>query len=235
MQPLIIIDFDDTLFDKARWYDEALSRSLESFGVSAEDFKNAYPKGGEGTAGLIGWSSEVEVKYLEKFLRHDWHCHALARDSAVAAINACVDACAPYLFPDAKDVLKRLCERFQVVLLSRGDQDFQRHKIRVTGVDRLVDEVVITPDHKADAIRSIMKSEDGQTYFVDDNVDSSIELKQMIPSLEVVLKRRRDVPVETYRLLDVPSFDTLSEIASYVIASPASWCGVNSTKQSRRS
>lgn len=217
MPACVIIDFDDTLFDTARWYEESLSRSLEPFGVSSSDFKSAYPKGDEATAGLIGWSPEAEATYLEEYLRRNGHCHALARDSAVAAITACVDSCASFLFSDAKDVLGRLREQYRVVLLSRGNVDFQRRKIRVTGVGELVEEVIVTPDHKAMAIRTILKPNDNPVYFIEDNIASSLEVKELFPLLNVVLKRRRDTSPEQYQLLTFPSFDSLTEVADFVL------------------
>jgi FMN phosphatase YigB (HAD superfamily) len=65
----------------------------------------------------------------------------------------------------------------QTVILTTGDEEFQRIKVHVTGVDSLVDEVFITRKrNKAENIREIIKQyQPMHTIFIDDHINISPE------------------------------------------------------------
>ena len=78
------------------------------------------------------------------------------------------------LYPDVIPFLTeiQLNESIKTVILTTGDEDFQRLKLAVTGVDTLVHEVFITRNRDKHAhIRTLVeKYQPAMTFFIDDRI-----------------------------------------------------------------
>ena len=83
------------------------------------------------------------------------------------------------LFPGAMDALAHVARIGLPVVLSDGDQLFQRHKIRVSGIERAVGGRVLVQSHKEERVRDIRRLFPARHYvLVDDKPRIHGEMKQ---------------------------------------------------------
>lgn len=79
------------------------------------------------------------------------------------------------LFTDVVPFFTKLRQYSHVksTILTTGDEDFQKLKVDITGVDELVDEVFVTRKrNKAENIREIIaKYKPEKTIFIDDHIN----------------------------------------------------------------
>ena len=205
----VILDFDNTLFD-ADDFKVALSSSLKPLGVSDDLFWNTYRQARE-QRGDFGYSFERHVDLMAARQTID------AR-AAVGALQSVLARAGEYLYPDAKEFLSRLISLgIPATLLTRGDPDFQRAKIAACGIDRLVDEVIVTKEPKIRRVGEILRAdEQGTVYYIDDHLDATQEIYKAHPRITPVLKRRADQPPERYLGMRLLNFRHLSEIRDYL-------------------
>ncbi len=205
----IVLDFDNTLFDTDA-FKRALSGALVELGVSREVFWQLYPRvldrGGE----RIGYSVERHAKQL----------HELMPDvdpyRATVFLERVLDRAPDFLFPDARDFLSRMIAlNVPLVLLSRGDEWFQRRKIEAAGIDRLVHEIHVATEAKR-AMSLRLPDVPGKTVFVNDHLEETRDVLRAKPEWVPVLKRRVDVPPEKYLSVGMLNFGTLTEIRDYL-------------------
>ncbi len=205
----IILDFDNTLFD-SDGFKRALSGALVELGVSRETFWQMYPRvldhGGE----RIGYSVD----------RHAQLVHEMLPDvdpyRATVLLDRVLDRAADFLYPDAREFLSRMISlNVPLVLLSRGDEWFQRRKIAASGLDRLVHEIHAGPEAKTTQIKAL-PDVPGRTVFINDHVEETREIMRVRPAWVPVLKRRLDIPPEKYLSVGMLNFGTLTEIKDYL-------------------
>ncbi len=127
------------------------------------------------------------------------------------------------LYDDAHNFLSRYLEHVPVIIVTAGDEEFQREKIELLGF--LPDEIVVVPmgKPKLDALKDIFERYRKLVVFVDDNPGEfaaiSLDAWFGFPATSYrVLMRRSDGPYACNRrnLLHsvsvVSSFDSLSKI-----------------------
>ena len=88
---------------------------------------------------------------------------------------------ADFVYPDVPRVLAHARSMGSVAVLSDGDQDFQRHKIKMSGLEELVDGAVYVFDHKEVAIPQLVVELPAERYVtVDDKPHLLTALKAAI-------------------------------------------------------
>ncbi len=103
------------------------------------------------------------------------------------------------LFPDTVSFLKSLQENPNItsVILTTGDEEFQKIKTHITGIDTLVDEVVVTRNrNKAENIREIIgKYSPEHTIFIDDHINiSPLDFDTPITIIEMDRANKKEWP-----------------------------------------
>lgn len=88
-----------------------------------------------------------------------------------------------------------------IILLTRGNPDWQNKKIEVTGLRKHVDRVVIAPESKGEVLRSQLRP-DQNTFFITDNADEiegmqgvKVNIVQLIRPEGKYQKEAENVPV----------------------------------------
>ncbi len=205
----IILDFDNTLFDTDA-FKRALSGALVELGVTREMFWQLYPRvldhGGE----RLGYSPDRHAKLLHELLPD------IDPYQASVLLDRVVDRAADFLFPDAREFLSRMISlNVPLMLLSRGDEWFQRRKIAASGLDRFVHEIHTGPEAKVKIITTF-PDVSGKTVLVNDHLEETREILKIRPTWMPVLKRRLDIPPEKYLSVGMLNFRTLTEIRDYL-------------------
>jgi FMN phosphatase YigB (HAD superfamily) len=158
---LFIFDFDNTLGDTYGPHGEGNIFRTKTL-PDVEKATEIYEK-------YRRWADDIVVypKLLEEYG---------ITDPQAFFINA---GMSEQLYDDVVPFFIKLREHpeIQTVILTTGDEEFQRIKVHVTGVDSLVDEVFITRKrNKAENIREIIKQyQPMHTIFIDDHINISPE------------------------------------------------------------
>jgi predicted lactoylglutathione lyase len=89
-------------------------------------------------------------------------------------------------------------------------------KIHSTGIEKLVSEVIITPDHKEEVVKMFLKK-DRRYLFINDNLTENKQVQETLPAVSVISRINTNMFAEAeYRASGIPCFYTLSEIKKYV-------------------
>ncbi len=124
-----------------------------------------------------------------------------------------------FLFPESASFLEFLKQTNQpLILLSLGEENFQKTKIDITGIGRFFDLIHITADAKEEAVRKILN--DFKTkkdiWFINDKIEETKKVIKFFPHLKPILKMSPKFSAEEYELSSMPYFSTLTLIQQYV-------------------
>ncbi len=154
----IILDFDDTLFDTAR-FKKALAAIFKKHKV---DFLKTYeqakkPKGAYSLKKHLALVQKADIKSIEK---------------DIDKINF-----KQFLFPDVLKFLKTLKKDNSLILLSWGDKEFQLRKIYGLGQNftSLFDKIITGPTEKAKVLDKILKTYKSRPVLFIDNSPQELE------------------------------------------------------------
>lgn len=167
----LIFDFDDTLFDTKRMRTE-ISDHLILGGLIKEDIEDTY----EETKQILGnYNMHFHIKLLkERFpffdvdVFYDWFNQ--------------IDI-PSYVFPDAIELLKSLRAHHHLVLLTKGEFDFQNIKVQSSNLLPYFNEFHIVPDRK----EVFLQGRDFvlPVYFVNDKETENEAVKNLLGHIRV--------------------------------------------------
>lgn len=169
---LIILDFDDVLFDNAAGLKQVLEKIFKNHGV---DFWEIYSKIRTAKG---GYSPRKHLTLLKK-RNKEIDIEEIEKD--INKINF-----KKFLFPDVLKFLKTFKKDNDIILLSWGEKRFNTKKIYGVGSDfiSLFDKIIIGPTEKAKVVDKILKSYKSRpVVFVDDKPQE----------LEKIRKRFKDI------------------------------------------
>ena len=180
----IFLDFDDTLFDVKKfkrelfWIFHTMGFSLDSVEVSyRESIKLNYLSG-------IVYSPKWHFRILCE--KH----HVRVNMSMYKKIEDFLDNdFSHYVFDDAVGFLQYFHKEHRYIL-SFGDDDFQRQKIRQSGIERLFSHIYITQGEKYETIARVCEDKREQIYFLDDSEKMISSVKNRLPWVTTLLVSR---------------------------------------------
>ena len=169
---LIILDFDDVLFDNTVGFKKALAKI---FRKHKADFWEIYSKIRTAKG---GYSPKKHLALLKK-RNKEIDIEGIEKD--IDKINI-----KQFLFPDVLNFLKTF-KKHNLILISWGEKKFQDRKIYGLGKSfiSLFDEVITGPVEKAKVLDKILKSYKSKpVVFIDDNPQ---ELKKIRDNFKDVI------------------------------------------------
>ncbi len=209
VQPEVILDFDYTLFDTAR-FKRALAQALVPHGVGAQRFKVLYPKAVERRGRRYRYSTEKHLQLLRR------EVPTLSLVAGRRSLGAVIERSREFLYPEARAFLQRLRRHgFRLVLVTRGDPTFQLRKVRYSFIRHLFYSVVSAPGHKAATLRSVLRK-GRPTYFVTDHSGELADVHRVFPWVFPILKLGGHGHVNHARTLKLPAFRNLKNIEAYI-------------------
>lgn len=177
----IIFDFDHTLFDTSRFL-TALSENFATRGISKSTFYKA-----------------LTIAYDAKHMFQPSHfLYALAESKNSSyklfekqLISFC-GSLNTYVYPDVISFLQTIQQsNHTFLLLTFGDEQFQRMKIEGAGLVPYFERVIVTDNVAKD--EEVEKLSSGkQTMFIDDNPVALMAVKRHAPHIVTVRTRRSD-------------------------------------------
>lgn len=176
---IVVWDFDNTLFDTAR-FKEDVQRAFGEWGISPTRFEKAYSEIVAVRSGGYGYDPEEHLNRLSRRLGR------ATRESIRRHLDLLVADAASYLFPGAVDLVSRLSVKgFRQVLLTLGNQAWQERKVSASGLEQLMDEVLAVEEDKPLAVGALSGRDD--LLVINDNSQEMVGLMQAAPTARFIL------------------------------------------------
>lgn len=156
----IFLDFDRTLFDLDAFHRVA-RLTLEKDGIPYEAYdasKKVFSKVG----GVAGPTYTPEAHEAEAGRMFPGVSQGIARHVRALAADG-----GRFVFPGAEDFLREIADH-ELIILTFGNDEYQRYKIAGSGLEGLVDRIIVTDEDKWAAMRAELSS-DEEAVFVDDH------------------------------------------------------------------
>ncbi len=170
----IIFDFDDTLFDTKRFNGDVVER-FALHGVDKELARLAYNNtkinmGNYTLNGHITTLRDAHGKEIPKEF-YDWFEGLDLTE---------------YVLPQMDILLTELAQNHKLILLTKGEDDFQNIKITRSDLAKHFHEIHITPNSKE--LFFADKSFDDKVVFINDKEDENQKIKEFYPDFKVSQK-----------------------------------------------
>ncbi len=188
----VFLDFDDTLFDtnfhpgtfrkhwhklmaKGGWTEEQIEETKKQF--SGVAFTKRQP-----------YSYQAHVALLEQLEPHGKVAEVMVH------LNVFMKDLKRYVFPDVVPFLEEL-RKEDVIIVTYGDETYQKAKITGSGIDRFAAEVIVVDSGKLQVIEKWIQAHGGETagerfWFVDDKPQYFEEAPPRRYNIETVFMNR---------------------------------------------
>ena len=147
----VYVDFDRTLFDCDKFLED-FYKIIDKYNIDKTLFKEC-----QNQSRRKGFNPYLILANLEK--KYDFN-RLIYLD-----IDRLITKTSDYLYPDAIPFLEYLkSKKYQVIILTKGNSDYQREKIFNAHLDKYFDKLIVTMRHKGLLFLNYFSS-----IFIDDN------------------------------------------------------------------
>lgn len=205
---MFIVDFDDTLFNTHR-FKKARCAGLEAVGVPEDLFWQTYKTARSDKSGVFTYSDEKHAEVLEAY--------GFDKESIMTAFAIVNKRMSELLFPETIGLLKIVREfGHKIILLSLGNEKFQRLKIDNTGIEKYVDEIFIVEDCKLNVVKDIIENEVSKIWFLNDKIVEMREIWVAYPQINPIIKLSHSIRDVDRSKVGMPCFTNLVDVEAYV-------------------
>jgi FMN phosphatase YigB (HAD superfamily) len=202
---LVILDLDYTLLDTTA-FKKGLTASLESLGVTNDQFVETYNAVAHAVPGQHEYSFERQAHLLHERYGYDI-------EEVLRRLTDTYKILPDYLYPDTLPFLKLLKQKgIYAALFTWANPDHQEAKLRHLGIEHYLSKVIITSGAKG-AAELELPAPVSEWVFINDNPIELRALAERYPEARMIRITRPDgkkFPGEDLR--DVPTFTTLEEV-----------------------
>jgi len=199
------VDFDKTIYDCAQ-LEVKMWQIFNKYAVKHEDYSATYHAALKTRDPfLYDYTFEEQLEFLAK-LGYKLPKEILVELYQILDCN--------YLFPQVQELLNNLKKISQkVVLLTAGDQGFQNYKIKICGVEKMVDEVAIVDGDKDKYLLS-RQIKPETVLFINDSKRENLLIKETFPAITILAHTSKHVAELTQE--GIICFATIEEMNNYV-------------------
>ena len=186
----IYVDFDRTIFDCNRFIEDFFEL-LQNYNISRDDFIKYQNQFKDINPYII-----LDAMSKEKDINKDVY------DS----IDKLIEQSSDYLFNDTIPFLKYLKNKnYQVIILTRGNLDFQKNKIINSHIDSYYDDIIVTSNHKGE-----IDLDYANGIFIDDREEEIESIITKNPKRIIAIKRNGD------KIKDIETITSLNELINNI-------------------
>ena len=190
----IYVDFDRTLFDCDKFLEDFYAL-IAKYNIPKDLFKEC-----QNQSKRHGFNPYTILNNLEKKVSFD--------KSIYLDIDELINNTGKYLYSDAIPFLEYLKNNnYNIVILTKGNSDYQREKIFNANIDKYYDKLIVTMRHKGLLFLNYMKS-----IFIDDNPREIESLLKRKPKKIIRIKRENSKYSELELKRNVLTINNLQEI-----------------------
>ena len=191
---IILIDFDDVLFDTKRFKDDVIGLFLRN-GIAKDVFDKYYhnPKRNKSLKTYDPWRQLEMIRTGESF-----DIGKIKKE-----LEAFMGDTGNYLFKDSLGFMETF-DKADIRIVSYGEENFQARKIAGCGAGSRCDRVFITEELKSEIIGKILEDgdfKDDKIFFIEDRIEQIEDVKSRFPFVKTIFMRRpegryRDEPTK---------------------------------------
>ena len=190
----IYVDFDRTLFDCDRFLGDIYAL-MNKYNITKEMFVECQNQCIE-----KGFNPYLILDLVKEKYNFD---NKLYQD-----LDLFMEDTSNYLYSDASTFLNYLkLLKYEVIILSKGNIDYQKKKIMNSHIDLLYSDLIITRNHKGDLGLDYINS-----IFIDDNPKEILSIMNQKPKKIIRLQRDDSLYANIPMEVDILSYKTLQEI-----------------------
>ncbi|MEA1937038.1 MAG: phosphomannomutase/phosphoglucomutase [Patescibacteria group bacterium] len=206
----IILDFDDTIFNTHKLI-RNVSAVFEKAGFAEEEFFEAHRECKE----KVGdFNPKTIIDLLNKVKPFD-------KIETKKKINSILDNSKDFMYPDFFNFAKGFNKK-DLILLSFGEVNFQKIKIKNSEINSFFSKVIITKKNKTEELKPICeKYSEEKIFFIDDKAEQIDKIKEKLPQIITMKTERpqgRHIDIES-KLTDyiVKNLDEAKNIINQII------------------
>ncbi|MBT9169276.1 MAG: hypothetical protein DDT19_02632 [Syntrophomonadaceae bacterium] len=191
----IFIDFDGVIFNTELFKQQLIKCFFEA-GVLKKDFEKSHQYFENQK---IPYSAIKHLKFLKKFLKRKY---SYKNDRSYSCILKLVEKLFKnlriYVFKDVEKFLKSFSKN-DLYLLSYGDLNFQKQKIKGAGIFSYFKRIIVTNKSKAKIIKEIIKkdklSKSEKIIFIDDKLQfiEEVGLVKNITTIQLIRPQYKSI------------------------------------------
>ncbi len=170
----IIFDFDDTLFDTQR-LKEQIFEILEKSGVPNDIIHRSY-KQSQSILGSYSIDNHLKILKDKYDISEEMNINDWLNDADLTS----------HVLPEIDELLQNLSNNHYLILLTKGDFDFQTLKINKSDLKKHFREIHIIKEDKDLFLKD--KSFSGSVYFVNDKDKENEIIKNNFPDFNIIKK-----------------------------------------------
>ncbi len=208
----IFVDFDNTIFDARHEFLENFYDVFYQYGVSrdvfdetAKEFSKTPDKSGKCLS---------PINYIEKIIKHTGK--NINKTSFINEINQFLENLETYVYEDLYE-FARAFDKKDLIILSYGDNKYQKQKIDGSGIEQFFGNVIITQGSKSIEIDNYMKKyPDELAVLIDDKAEYFKSVKKLSINTKTIHILRNDKKCGNNEFCDIDE-KTLSKIKTHII------------------
>lgn len=180
---LIILDFDHTMFNTTKFVAALKKKFQDDFGIDEKTFdeKREYIK---------TCNNVIDIDTFVKHIPHD--DKAALHTTITHLLQNCADK---WIFDDVRDFMKRHQDRFDVAVVTHGDQELQSSKIHNSKLPGDF-HTVISTQSKDQVVANFIDQYEA-IHFIDDKARNIQDVKMAYPEvITYFISRPEDNPYE---------------------------------------
>ncbi len=207
---MFILDFDDTLFD-SQAFRQSRFDAIKYIGVSKKEFQETYIEARNDSDGFFVYSNERHADSLSKIGYDKEEVLNILQGKSTSTMQ-------DFLFPDTLLFLEKIKSFNEpMILLSLGNSDFQKLKIKDLGIDKYFKHLYFDKKSKKNILKKIFIEYDvTSTWFINDKIEETLDLNKQFCGMCSVLKICKKFDIKEYTQSNLPHFSSLTQIAQYV-------------------
>ena len=182
----VFIDFDDVLFYSKKFIQDE-KKIFRKYKISEELFQKHYYQYRKDKKGNL-----IRIYNLKKQLRGIKKEKKMDIEPIRKELEVFLKDTGKYIFNDVENFLKKF-EKKNLFIISYSKTDFQKNKIKNSGISKYFKKIIITDEKKFKVLKRIIDTEkikEEEIFFLEDRVDYIAGVKNEIPWVKTILVRR---------------------------------------------
>ena len=182
----VFIDFDDVLFYSKKFIQDE-KKIFRKYKISEELFQKHYYQYRKDKKGNL-----IRIYDLKKQLRGIKKEKKMDIEPIRKELEAFLKNTRKYIFNDVENFLKKF-EKKNLFIISYSKTDFQKNKIKNSGIPKYFKKIIITDEKKFKVLKRIIdteKTKNEEIFFLEDRTDYIAGIKNEIPWVKTILMRR---------------------------------------------
>jgi len=182
----VFIDFDDVLFYSKKFIQDE-KKIFRKYKISEELFQKHYYQYRKDKKGNL-----IRIYNLKKQLRGIKKEKKMDIEPIRKELEVFLKDTGKYIFNDVENFLKKF-EKKNLFIISYSKTDFQKNKIKNSGISKYFKKIIITDEEKFKALKRIIdteKTKNEEIFFLEDRTDYIAGIKNEIPWVKTILMRR---------------------------------------------